>query len=1763
MKRFIFFLLMMVVYIATSLAEVEVGKWYRIKDVATESYMSTENYEVHYGGSAGGVKCVEYAESDNQIFTFEPDGEYWKVKSKSGYYICCQDWNVDALKDQYTLLSFEEIDGGYLIKNKKYEETQTYLAVSYVTPPSWDPTPLPAGDGYYPFCDAVAGSLFVLEKLELVPLRTITVSANNSDWGTVSGGTTDSDEITITATPNMGYEFVNWTLNDEVVSTNSTYVDMTAGDKNYVANFKPLSQIEIGKWYRIKDVATGTYMSAESYGPHPNGFAGGVKCVEYAESDNQIFIIEASDDNFKLKSKSGYYIYCQSYNVDALDAQSSPLSFEATVGGYFIKNITQKTYFSVGYVIKNNLPPAGEGYYPFCDAVAGKKEFSVFSFENVEIAPLRTITVSVNNPDWGTVSGGTTDVDEITITAMPNWGYKFMNWSVDGVVVSTNSTYVDMTAGDKHYVATFEPLLQLEAGKWYRIKDVASGTYLSAESYEAHPAGSAGGIKGVPYTEVANQIFLLEGEPENYKLKCISGYYIYCQSWNVDALEDQYTLLSFEGIAGGYRIKNMRDNTYFKVGYMRQEEWMEAPLPAGEGYYAFGDGGVDDPHNSMFVFESVDVATLRTITLSTSNPEWGSVSGETTADRAIIIHAMPNEGYKLLNWSVDGVNVGKTLTYVDYTSGDKHYVANFAIRPKFEVNVTSANSDFGMVEATQTGDVYEDEVVTFTANPRYGYRFVNWTINGKVVSTKNPYSVTITEPVELVGNFRLIPEMEHIEVGRWYRIRDLETGTYLSAENYEIHKDGPGGGVKCVEYNSNDNQIFTFEPDGEYWKVKSKSGYYIYCQKWNIDALKDDYTPLSFVSTTDDACYIKNTPKGTYFKVEYIINYYWEPIPLPAGEGYYPFGDCNPDLGMYISKFVLEGAEPAPLRTITVSANNPDWGTVSGGTTAEGDIAISATANEGYRFVNWTLNDEVVSTHSSFIDHTAGDKEYIANFEKLPEVLPIEVGKWYRIRDLHTGYYMSAENYDAHPGGEGGGVKCVEYAENPNQIFTFEPVGENYKLVTESGYYIYCQQSNVDALLYQYTPLSLEETAGGYLIKDMNDSYYFRVEYLASHVWDETPPPAGDGYYPFGDARIGDTHTATFVLEPVDLAPVRTITASVMPAEGGTITIDGTYTNSVTDKGFITLQAIENNGYKFVNWTLNDEVVSTNSTLVDMTAGNKHYVANILPYSIVGIAKTTADEANVYITTDTPATIKVGEDIYTTEDGHMTVKLVIPSTSEENVTIESVGGYVTFVEYGENVIPTEIPETVTAVALRNVNADELELPATIKKITLLSDADNNVAKVSVNSQLEQGVQVVVVKEINTPQYVEALQSTPTIFNFLSMPFAFNIADIMYWDGNSWESITLETSLRVLMYDSNLRANGNYSKTWETLKSAREIPANQGFVVVGNNKYGDIENKKLKLRFTSAPDSYNGSETSVTAYSYRKSSGETYWGDEDWNFNGVPFLTSGKFDGSYTLYSYNNESREWDASIPTDGMPTLQPYSSVMYQAGMGDLSLKQINIIPSVSNITNGADDVFARAYISIDDTNPAKIILSDESSENFVVNEDAWYMAPLVNTTAAAYFNIEGAEAKVSVQPSASELAMTVYTGVGTEHRITLSAVDGNYDVYLRDATTDEVVCLNDEDYIFTASAKTTISNRFTVSMVEPTGIIEAAKAEGTIKAVVAGDVIKLYGTEEGEQISLYTANGMVIANAVAEDGVTTIATSATGVVIIKVADEIVRVVK
>ena len=162
------------------------------------------------------------------------------------------------------------------------------------------------------------------------------------------------------------------------------------------------AQIDTSKEYRIKyTVQAGTgnqakYMNIRSYDSYPTGPIGGIYFVDYAESDEQIFSFEASGTNYKLKTKSGKYIYCHQWNVDAADS-GTELTFTSNVdstytiswtGGYFkVQNVTEKPKATINgiEVTQDQI----SGYFPYCDAASS----AAAKFELEEVVTIPTPTV--------------------------------------------------------------------------------------------------------------------------------------------------------------------------------------------------------------------------------------------------------------------------------------------------------------------------------------------------------------------------------------------------------------------------------------------------------------------------------------------------------------------------------------------------------------------------------------------------------------------------------------------------------------------------------------------------------------------------------------------------------------------------------------------------------------------------------------------------------------------------------------------------------------------------------------------------------------------------------------------------------------------------------------------------------------------------------------------------------------------------------------------------------------------------------------------------------------------------------------------------------------------------------------------------------------------------------------------------------------------------------------------------------------------------
>jgi hypothetical protein len=81
-----------------------------------------------------------------------------------------------------------------------------------------------------------------------------------------------------------------------------------------------------------------------------------------------------------------------------------------------------------------------------------------------------------------------------------------------------------------------------------------------------------------------------------------------------------------------------------------------------------------------------------------------------------------------------------------------------------------------------------------------------------------------------------------------------------------------------------------------------------------------------------------------------------------------------------------------PSYTVTVSANLAEAGTVTGGGSFEhgAEATFTATANEGYVFVNWTVGGEEVSTDAEYTFKVLADRALVANFKAAGPTVGLE-----------------------------------------------------------------------------------------------------------------------------------------------------------------------------------------------------------------------------------------------------------------------------------------------------------------------------------------------------------------------------------------------------------------------------------------------------------------------------------------------------------------------------------------------------------------------------------------------------------------------------------------------------------------------------------------------------------------------------------------------------------------------------------------------------
>ena len=367
----------------------------------------------------------------------------------------------------------------------------------------------------------------------------IIVNANPVQGGTVSGGGEFNfgETCTVVATTNEGYTFYGWTENGVVVSNELEYSFTAIQNRNLVAEF--IEGIMIGDGGTATNLYLPSYsyynytLSQQIYTAEELGEAGVITSIAFynggAEKTRTYdFYFVATDK----ASFSGSYDWEVVTEADKVFSGSvtmvadgwtyinldTPYQYDGTSNLVFVADDNSGIYTNSPHMACRVFDAPSQAIRIYSDGTnydpSNPSSYSgtVFSVKNQLLItkeipstdPLN-VTVSANPVEGGTVSGGGEFGYEetCTVTATPNEGYFFMNWTENGTIVSSDANYTFTVISNRNLVANFAEGHEIGDGGTETNQYLPSYSFynytLSQQIYTAEELGEAGIITSIAF----------------------------------------------------------------------------------------------------------------------------------------------------------------------------------------------------------------------------------------------------------------------------------------------------------------------------------------------------------------------------------------------------------------------------------------------------------------------------------------------------------------------------------------------------------------------------------------------------------------------------------------------------------------------------------------------------------------------------------------------------------------------------------------------------------------------------------------------------------------------------------------------------------------------------------------------------------------------------------------------------------------------------------------------------------------------------------------------------------------------------------------------------------------------------------------------------------------------------------------------------------------------------------------------------------------
>ena len=654
------------------------------------------------------------------------------------------------------------------------------------------------------------------------------------------------------------------------------------------------------------------------------------------------------------------------------------------------------------------------------------------SSEAIRFTPVYTVSVVSNNNEWGIVSGGGTfeDGHSTTITATAATNYKFINWTKGGTEVSTENSYTFSVTETATYTANFVEKTKYTINA--TANDPAMGAVTGVGSYYEGTevtltAKANGGYVFVKWSDEVTDESRTFTASENVTLQAIFKVAT-PRAWAYDLKKgedsDNYTFTFTATSDGNATILftdkdgNAEAPNSYSVGSIIAGEIktvsIDKDLFTGtkDIYWSVKVDGapiekmaeITDPTKGIY-----DIVAPQGIAVdnNTESKHFGQVYVAAASD-GTVSRGTQTRGIFVYNPILNELNTPNTgylPANATLTNTTRQAIHRIAVNPTnnqvaFAYNISGSTAVWSMNPENLAGDAVNliDGAGITKANS------ICFDENGILYVMDNANTGTTGGQIYKVEDGVATLFAAHQAGYQWATeensiVSDGRGGLWIAQNRWSVdgypvlsHVNSNGQVDFAVSQNSSAELQALFPYDDNNASYRGQCAYYV---AEDILAFAGNKEAVLFKITYDANDVPTNLEKlmstgklGTNIDgvaFDYAGDLY---VASETTHRFYKFVVPTNDNTCTVPAPESQVIKKAARYTVTVVVNDEAMGTATGGGTdfLAGDIAtLSATANDGYQFVNWTKGAEVLSAETSFTYTVPTENvTIVANFEALP-----------------------------------------------------------------------------------------------------------------------------------------------------------------------------------------------------------------------------------------------------------------------------------------------------------------------------------------------------------------------------------------------------------------------------------------------------------------------------------------------------------------------------------------------------------------------------------------------------------------------------------------------------------------------------------------------------------------------------------------------------------------------------------------------------------